>query len=50
MFRRKGGEGFKGFLNNVKKTTLFLHEGFPYLGIIPKKGIFSPSLIQNVAM
>ena len=31
MFKRKGGGG-KGFLNNVKKTALFLHGGFPYLG------------------
>ena len=28
MFKRKGG--VKGFLNNVKKTALFLHDGFPY--------------------
>ena len=28
MFKRKGG-GVKGFLNNVKKTALFLHGGFP---------------------
>ena len=27
MFKRKGG--VKGFLNNVKKTALFLHGGFP---------------------
>ena len=25
----KGG-GVKGLFNNVKKTALFLHEGFPY--------------------
>ena len=29
MFKRKGG-GVKGLLNNVKKTALFLHDGFPY--------------------
>ena len=29
MFKRKGGRGVKGFLNNVKKTALFLHGGFP---------------------
>ena len=23
------GRGVKGFLNNVKKTALFLHDGFP---------------------
>ena len=28
MFKRKGG-GVKGFLNNVKKTALFLHGGLP---------------------
>ena len=27
----KGG-GVKGLLNNVKKTALFLHDGFPYYG------------------
>ena len=25
----KGGGGAKGLLNNVKKTALFLHGGFP---------------------
>ena len=30
MFKRKGGGGVKGFLNNVKKTALFLHGIFPY--------------------
>ena len=33
MFKRIWGGGWgevKGFLNNVKKTALFLHEGFPY--------------------
>ena len=25
----KGGGGFKGLLNNVKKTALFSHDGFP---------------------
>ena len=25
-----GGWGVKGFLNNVKKNALFLHDGFPY--------------------
>ena len=29
MFKRKGG-GVKGLLNNVKKTALFLRDGFPY--------------------
>ena len=29
MFKRKGG-GVKGLLNNVKKTALFSHDGFPY--------------------
>ena len=29
MFKRKGGGGVKGFLNNVKKTALFLSGGFP---------------------
>ena len=29
MFKRKGGEGVKGLLNNVKKTALFLKDGFP---------------------
>ena len=24
-----GGGGVKGFLNNVKKTSVFLHGGFP---------------------
>ena len=24
-----GGGGVKGFLNNVKKTVFFLHDGFP---------------------
>ena len=28
MFKRKRG-GVKGLLNNVKKTALFLHDGFP---------------------
>ena len=28
MFKRKGG-GVKGLLNNVKKTALFLKDGFP---------------------
>ena len=28
MFKRKGG-GVKGLLNNVKKTALFLRDGFP---------------------
>ena len=28
MFKRKGGGG-KGLLKNVKKTALFLHDGFP---------------------
>ena len=28
MFKRKGG-GVKGLLNNVKKTALFSHVGFP---------------------
>ena len=28
MFKRKGG-GAKGLLNNVKKTALFLMDGFP---------------------
>ena len=28
MFKRKGG-GVKGLLNNVKKTALFLQQGFP---------------------
>ena len=28
MFKRKGG-GVKGLLNNVKKTALFSHDGFP---------------------
>ena len=27
MFKRKGG--VKGLLNNVKKTALFLRDGFP---------------------
>ena len=26
-----GGGGVKGFLNNVKKNALFLHDGFPYV-------------------
>ena len=30
MFKRKGGGGVKGFLKNVKKTALFLFDGFPY--------------------
>ena len=30
MFKRKGG-GVKGLLNNVKKTALFLKDGFPNL-------------------
>ena len=30
MFKRKGG-GVKGVLNNVKKTALFLKDGFPNL-------------------
>ena len=30
MFKRKGG--VKGLLNNVKKTALFLHDGFPKNG------------------
>ena len=29
MFKRKGGGGGKGLLNNVKKTALFLRDGFP---------------------
>ena len=29
MFKQKGG-GAKGLLNNVKKTALFLPDGFPY--------------------
>ena len=30
MFKSKGGGGgFKGLLNNVKKTALFSHDGFP---------------------
>ena len=29
MFKRKGGGGVKGLLNNVKKTALFLHGGLP---------------------
>ena len=29
MFKRKGGGGVKGLLTNVKKTALFLHDGFP---------------------
>ena len=28
MFKRRGG-GVKGLLNNVKKTALFLKNGFP---------------------
>ena len=28
MFKQKGGGGVKGFLNNVKKTALFLHDDF----------------------
>ena len=28
MFKQKGG-GVKGLLNNVKKTALFLKDGFP---------------------
>ena len=28
MFKRMGG-GVNGFLNNVKKTALFSHDGFP---------------------
>ena len=28
MFKQMGG-GIKGFLNNVKKTALFLADGFP---------------------
>ena len=33
MFKRigGGGGGGKGFLNNVKKTALFLFDGFPKL-------------------
>ena len=30
MFKRMG---VKGFLNNVKKTALFLHGGFPKCGL-----------------
>ena len=30
MFKRKGVGGVKGLLNNVKKTALFLKDGFPY--------------------
>ena len=30
MFKRKGGGGgVKGLLNNVQKTALFSHDGFP---------------------
>ena len=41
MFKRKGG-GIKGFLNNVKKTALFLHGGFPYLNIASTFGSTEP--------
>ena len=27
------GGGVKGFLNNVKKTALFLHDGFPKVNV-----------------
>ena len=27
--QKEGGRGVKGFLNNVKKTALFLQDGFP---------------------
>ena len=33
MFKRKGG-GVKGILNNVKKTALFLKDGFPNLVLL----------------
>ena len=32
--------GVKGFLNNVKKTALFLHEDFPYAVRKMKTSIF----------
>ena len=37
------GGGVKGFLNNVKKTALFLHGGFP------KPGVFSLLLALSCA-
>ena len=33
MFKQMGGAGVKGFLNNVKKTALFSHDGFPKMGL-----------------
>ena len=36
----EGVGGVKGFLNNVKKTALFLHEDFPYAVRKMKTSIF----------
>ena len=43
MFKGKGG-GVKGLLNDVKKTALFLHDGFP------KRGWCHSTLISFVIM
>ena len=39
MFKQKGG-GVKGLLNNVKKTALFLRDGFP-------KCTWKPRTVRN---
>ena len=39
MFKRRGWGGggvVKGLLNNVKKTALFLKDGFPYVNFTLK--------------
>ena len=42
MFRRMGGRGVEGFLNNVKKTALFfLQDGFPKQPKVSWKGKLS---------
>ena len=44
MFKRMGA-GVKGFLNNVKKTALFLRDSFPKL--TPKDSLFNCSNIAK---
>ena len=54
MFKRKGG-GVKGLLNNVKKTALFLKDGFPNMQntILADKcssGWFAAPLVKNIGV